>query len=325
MQNPLDMRHWGRKFGLWPGNVRQPAQRPHQADTAASSQAFTVGEGELQVALAHMDELDSRSLTRIACVYELSGRAITVADGKESLAGVYDFGQFKDHIKIAAELLPEPIASRSDLEVGPHGMFRLEFVKAKACLLRTPRGDTALVLDGLVSGDLGSQRVAEILAFTCAERDKITIEGMPLLDWLRAQIRADGHALPESLSFGQNVHQCVFPGGKLLGGIRAGESFWRIINRVAAPIEPAVQIATFRPPELNYAGITAVGHGRGVSVMAGFSEEVENTYLLTAVMLITGLSVLHRSRERLFSAMTEASNTPPNSSEIGRASCRERV
>ena len=47
--------------------------------------------------------------------------------------------------------------------------------------------------------------------------------------------------------------------------------------------------------------------------MAGFSEEVENTYLLIAIMLVTGLSVLHRSRENLFAAMSEASTAPTTS------------
>jgi hypothetical protein len=268
---------------------------------------------ELQVALTYMDELGSRSLTRIVCVYELSGHVTSEAHENPPLASIYKFGQFEAHIEIAASLLPAPIVTSSGLEVGPDDLT-LEFHRVNACLLVTPRGDTALMLDGSISGDLDGQRVAEILAMTCGKRSKLLVDGKPLLDWLRTKAEATGLALPENLKFGQNVHQCVFPGGSLLAGVRACKPFWRIINRVAAPIEPVGQVVSFRPPELNYPGITAVGHGRGVSVIAGFSEEVENTYLLIAVMLVTGLSVLHRSRANLFAAMHEASAAPTNSS-----------
>lgn len=267
---------------------------------------------ELQVALTYMDEVGSRPLTRIVCVYELSDHVAREAQGNSPLTNIYKFGQFEPHIEIAASLLPAPIVTSSSLEVGP-GDVTLEFHKVDARLFVTPRGDTALVLDGSLSSDLDVQRVAEILAMTCTERGKLSVGGKPILDWLRTEAEAMGLALPEDLRFGRNVHQCVFPGGTLLADIRACKPFWRIINRVAAPIEPVGQVVSFRPPELNYPGITAIGHGRGVSVIAGFSEEVENTYLLIAIMFITGLSVLHRSRANLFAAMREASAAPTNS------------
>jgi hypothetical protein len=274
--------------------------------------------GELQVALRYMDEIGSRALTRIVCVYELSVRVVSKPHINPSLADIYDFGQFAPHIEIAAPLLPVPIVTGASLEVGPVDVT-LELHEVKACMLVTPRGDIALVLDGSISGDSDAQRVAEILAMTCTERRKLWVDGKRLLDWLRAEAETAGLVLPADLKFGQNVHQCVFPGGRLLEGIRAREPFWRIINRVAAPIEPAGQVVSSRPPELNYPGITAVGHGRGVSVIAGFSAEVENTYLLIAIMLITGLSVLHRSRANLFAAMSEASTAPTASTTETRA------
>ena len=266
---------------------------------------------ELQVALTYMDELGSRPLTRIACVYELSGARASRPDGNLLLTGIYEFGQIRPHIDIAiaAELLPVPIVTRSSLEVGPDDVT-LELHTVDVCLVVTPRRDIALVLDGSIPGDLDVQRVAKILAATCAGRGELSVDGEPFLDWLRGKAKDTNLLLPANLKFGQNVHQCVFPGGKLLAGIRAGEPFWRIINRVAAPSEPPGLRVSFRPPELNYPGITAVGHGRGVSVIAGFAPEVENTYLLIAIMLITGLSVLHRSRANLFAAMNEANAAP---------------
>jgi hypothetical protein len=294
------------------------ARKPRQANPTSPRQPVMPDAAELEVALRYMDELGSRALTRIVCVYELSVRVARKPPGNPSLAATYDFGQFTPHIEIAASLLPVPIVTGTSLEFGL-GDVTVELQEAKACLLVTPRGDTALVLDAFISGDSDGQRVAEILAITCTKRMKLLVDGKRFLDWLRTEANAAGLALPEDLKFGQNVHQCVFPGGKLLEGIRAREPFWRIINRVAAPIEPAGQVVSFRPPELNYPGITAVGHGRGVSVIAGFSEEVENTYLLIAIMLITGLSVLHRSRENLFAAMSEASAAPTTSTTETRA------
>jgi hypothetical protein len=272
------------------------------------------GAAELQVALNYMDELGSRALTRIVCVYEVPGHPASKPQGDPPLTTMYEFGQFALHIKEAETLLPMPmpIRTKTSLEIR-RGDVTVELHEVKACLLVTPRGDSALVLDGSISGDSDVQRVAEILAMTCAERNELSVDGERFPDWLRPKAEAAGLELPKDFKFGQNVHQCVFPGGRLLTRIRAREPFWRIINRVAAPIEPPGLVVSFRPPELNYPGITAVGHGRGVSVIAGFSEEVENTYLLIAIMLVTGLSVLHRSRANLFDAMSLASTAPMTS------------
>ena len=282
----------------------------------------------MQAALKFMDEVDSRDLTRIVCVYELaydvSGHAMKTPD-ENKLADLYGFGQFESHIEKARPLLPAPIVTGECVKVSL-GQVTLEFAVVKARLLVTPRGDLALVLDGSVSGDVGVQQVAKLLDTTCADRRKMSVDDTACLDWLRGKARDAGLALPADLKFGQNVHQCVFPGGTLLDGMRAGEPFWRIINRVAAPIEPPFQGVSFKPPELNYPGITTVGHGRGVSVIAGYAEAVENSYVLIAIMLVTALSVLHRSREKLFAAMATASAAPaPSASKTAAKRARAVV
>ena len=306
MRQPLFPRMRRRRSGPSPRIVRRFARTSGQAESASTPRPSTADADELQLALEHMDELSSRQRTRIVCVYELAGQLAGQRPRSAPLTGIYEFGQFTRHIETAATLLPMPIVTSSHLEIGPEDIT-LDFREVKACWLVTPRGDTALVLDGTIPGDSNAQQVAKILAMTCDERSKLSTEGECFLDWLRTAAKATGLTLPEELKFGQNVHQCVFPGGELLADIRDGQPFWRIINRVAAPVEPTGQVVSFQPPELNYPGITAVGHGRGVSVIAGFSEQVENTYLLIAIMLITGLSVLRRSRANLFAAMSEAS------------------
>lgn len=307
-----------RTYGLTPGVVWKSPRRPNQTKPASPRQQSTAGAAELQVALEYMDELGSRTATRIVCVYELSGHGPSIPSGNPPLTSIYRFGQFARHIEIAASTLPVPVVTSSNLVVALGGIA-LDLREVKACLLMTPRGDLALVLDGTISGDFNVQQVAKMLAATCDERSMLSADGEGLLDWLRARVKAAGLGLPEDLKFGSNVHQCVFPGGRLLAGVRARQPFWRIINRVAAPVEPGGQVTSFEPQELNYPGITAVGHGRGVSVMAGFSQEVENTYMLIAIMLVTALSVLHRSRANLFTAMSEASTAPSTSTTETRA------
>jgi hypothetical protein len=159
--------------------------------------------------------------------------------------------------------------------------------------------------------------VARVLDVTCLKRGLLRLDGKTMIEWLRGQAEASGLPLPDSLALGANVHQCVFPGGALLAAIRGGATYWRLVYRVAAPREPAEQAGTFRPPELNYSGYVAVGHGRGVSVISGFARPVENVYALMVIMLVTGLGVLHRSRGRLFAAMTQAGT--PVTASIGAA------
>jgi hypothetical protein len=161
--------------------------------------------------------------------------------------------------------------------------------------------------------------VARVLDVTCLKREQLRVDGKPLIDWLRAQAGESGLALPPGLSFGPNVHQCVFPGGALLSAIRGGETYWRLIYRVPAPREPANQPGLFQPADLNYPGGVAVGHGRGVSVIGGFARFAENTYALTAIMLVTGLGVLHRSRSKLFQVMRQAGGPAGPSTADARA------
>ena len=206
---------------------RRSAVRPGQAKPAWRRRPSTAGAAELQTALRHMDELGSHEQTRIVCVYELSADVVSKPSEDPSLlTSAYYFGQFAQHIEIAASLLPEPIVTRTGINPGPGGVT-LGLHKVKACLLVTPRDDIALVLDGSIPGDADGQRVAEILASTCTKRRELSVGGEPLLDWLQTQATAKGLTFPGGVKFGQNVHQCVFPGGRLLTGIRAGEPFWR--------------------------------------------------------------------------------------------------
>jgi hypothetical protein len=272
---------------------------------------------ELAVALEYMSELGSPERTRVVSVYGLSGLIANRPATCATLTEIDNFGQFTEHIKEAKPLLPAPILTIEDVKVELGGET-LNIGQVRVSLLVTPRADAALVLDGYFPADVAGQDVANVLELTCSQRKDLLLDGEPALDWLRARPEAAALTLPAELEFGRNVHQCVFPGGRLLAGIRAGERFWRIVNRVAAPVEPQLPVVIAGPAELNYQSITAVGHGRGVSVVAGFSMPVENIYALIAVMLVTGLSVLHRSRANLFDAMDRASRASATTTKDAR-------
>ncbi len=272
---------------------------------------------ELPLALAHVDAVGSRERTRIVCIYELSPQ-VYGADGRHELTDLYPFGRFSAHIKAAGDLLPRPLMNVREVNIELPGGAQ-DLGPARTILLVTPRGDAALVFDAEMSGDPDGQRVANLLEVTCLKKELLRIDGKAVIEWLYDQASKTRLQLPDGLTLGPNVHQCVFPGGTMLGSIRDGESYWRLIYRVAAPHEPKEHAGTFRQPqELNYEGYVALGHGRGVSVISGFSRPVENTYALVAIMLITALGVLHRSRGNLFKTMKSASERSGTSTARAR-------
>ena len=247
-----------------------------------------------------------RQATRILSVYGLTGRVPGSWRSGRMLTGSFAFGRFAPHINAAAVLLPQPVVDlgpRPSLEL-PSG--RLNFTSVHARLLATPRGDAALVLDGLVPGGLDGYAVAAILADTCFSREDLRVDGTPILDAL-LKAAGPGHGDRGSrLRFGSEVHQCVFPGGELLAGIRQGNSYWPLIYRVTEPLPEGreEQTGIFRPELLNYREATIAGHGRGVSVLAGWAEPVENSFGLIVTMLVTAMGVMHRARLDAFEAMT---------------------
>lgn len=262
---------------------------------------------ERPLALRHVQAVDDRERTRIVCVYGLSAPVpgSPGPDKPRPVTDVYRFDRFSRHITDASDLLPRPvIVSEVNIEFPGHS---LDLRSALAVLLVAPRGDAALVVDAEMNGDQTAQRVAEVLDVTCQERESLRVDGKTVTEWLRDEAGKQRAGPLDGLTLGRNVHQCVFPGGALLKSILQGDTYWRLIYRISAPYEPEQHTGTFRQPqELNYPEYVAVGHGRGVSVISGFARSWENTFALVAIMSITALGVLHRSRRSLFETMKNA-------------------
>jgi hypothetical protein len=249
----------------------------------------------------------SRASTRVLFVYGIDGDATPDPASTVALPEVFDYGRFTPHLEAAGRLLPRVRMRellRGDVLGTREGTALPGFATLAVLLLATPRGDTVLLLDGVISGEPEAEDVIGMLATTCFNRTDLTLEGEPLLD--RVNRRFGG---PARLRFGRDVHQMVSPGGALLdAALGSGGS-----EGVPPVVADLVYRGTLRsgrglvvrtPRVLNNPGHTAVVHSRGVSVVAGWGEAVENALSTGAVLLVSALGVLRRARHQAFDALS---------------------
>ncbi len=263
--------------------------------------------------------LDSatRELTRAVLLFSLAGR-MRPGDSPPggALVDRYDFGRFEPHLRSSEKVLPVPVltvpAAPDDLHL-PHGSHGLPLATAEIMVVATPRGDVTLLLDCGFAADTEPAALAAWLADTCFHRERIRLGGRPLLDVLNERL-----APPTPLAHGQNVHQLVFPGGRLLhdlladgdsddgndeGSARRPALLNEIVYRGRMPATHTPGPDATMPPNLRHHGVTLSSHGRGVSVQAGWAPHVENGLTLVALGMISALAVLQRTRLAAFETM----------------------
>lgn len=245
--------------------------------------------------------LDSgtRELTRVLVLFSLTGSLEEDRSSLGSLVDRFDFGRFALHLTSSEAVLPVPVtvktAQPGELRL-PHGYQGLEPASVEIAVLATPRGDITLAMDCGFAGQTPAAALAEWLAATCFDRDRITLGDRPLLTALGLR------PIPsDPLAFGQNVHQLVFPGGELRDDLLNSDAAQRslMLNEILY----RGRMATTEPPHLRNLGGTLSAHGRGVSVHAGWAEHVENGLILVAVGMISALAVLQRTRLAAFETM----------------------
>ncbi len=262
----------------------------------------------------------ARTATRVLAVYNLGGRLRVPAEATHSLAGLFDLGRFARHVEATASLLPRVTAAVS---VDPD-QFRLAArpLGARAgritvALATTPRRDGLLFADIELAGQPDAAAVAEFLYATWRWRSELLVGDTALLDWLAGQVGTG------PLAFGQNLHQCVFAGGRLADRLLRR-------NRKSGTISPDVvtvvlrgtmsarrgtDLGLRRPAALNNPGETMVAHGRGVSLIAGWTEPVENAFGIAAAGLVNAAGVVSRVRLQSLEALqvneTSAARSAP--------------
>ncbi|MCT9083190.1 hypothetical protein [Streptomyces fulvoviolaceus] len=256
--------------------------------------------------------LDSatRELTRILLLFSLAGRLLPQASPLGGLVDQWDFGRFEPHLRSGGALLPVPVlvehVAPEQLEL-PNGDHGLDLASVKLMVLATPRGDATLVMDCGFAGETDSGAVAAWLASTCFDRERIKLGGKSLPEVLNQRLTP-----PTQLTFGQNVHQLVFPGGQLRHDLLSTDAtdvarrptlLSEIVYRGRMAPNHTPDLDANMPPNLRNHGVTLSAHGRGVSIQAGWAPHVEHGLALVALGLISALAVLQRTRLAAFETM----------------------
>ena len=257
-------------------------------------------------------DVATRSRTRFLFLYGLVGLLTPEDDAGVPLTEVFECGRFAPHLEAASRLLPrihleealapDALGSERGASIPPLASLRL-------LLAVTPRGDAALLLEGVLAEESDADAINALLAATCFDRTELTVSGTPILDWVSRLIDPAGEF---RLRFGRDVHQVVYPGGELLRKSLATSRPYAtptvvadMVYRGTIQIRHDTPLSVRTPRALNNPGVTAVAHGRGVSVIAGWESAAENALGVGALVLVCALEVLQRARHRAFRALTQ--------------------
>jgi hypothetical protein len=274
-----------------------------------------------------MPSLDTaeRAQTRILAIYNLAGRLKVQPDAVHPVNDWLDMGRFAHHIEASASLLP---LVTSPVRIEP-GQFHLPAAIPGSCVQRitaalatTPRRDGLLLLDIELGKNPGPGQVAEFLYATWRRRADMRVGPVALLDWLAARLDQVTTESGQRLTYGQNVHQCVFAGGKLArrlvrqnkNGAKASPGVITLVFRGAMPANRGSNLDIRRPPSLNSPGRTVVAHGRGVSLIVGWTIPVENAFAVAAAGLVNAAGVVRRVRLQSLAALKKNEDAALSSS-----------
>ena len=270
----------------------------------------------------------ARAETRVLAIYNLSGRLRSEPPLMHPLGDWFDMGRFAHHITAAGNLLPR---ITDPVEIDP-ARFRFADHQPRVCVRRiaaaiatTPRRDGLLFLDFTLGANERAEDVADFLYTTWHRRPAMRVDGSPLLDWLATPLSHVGTDEDKPLSFGQNVHQCVFAGGRFARRLlrenrnpdRVSPDLITIVFRGTIAANRGGRLDVRRPAALNNPGETLVAHGRGVSLITGWTEPVENAFGIAAAGLVNAAGVVSRVRLQSLEALTiDDESTATKASDI---------
>jgi hypothetical protein len=257
-------------------------------------------DGEEPPAAAFTD-LGSRERTRLVAVYSLTTRLPKRYADARSLGELLVFGRFDRHLASSESILPRVFhtdaVDEPGLAVGDDALAAVR--RLRGFVVVTPRADAAVVLDLEIDPTASGDAVATLLAQTCFQRDDLTVAGTPVLRWLAGRLLPDAD---EPLEFGLDVHQIVYPGAALHDEILRDDVDRALSNLVYRGTVAGTGLL-HKPAALNYGNSAFAAHGRGVSVLGGWGEPVENIIAVVATTIVSTLGVLQRTKQTAFRAL----------------------
>jgi hypothetical protein len=254
-----------------------------------------------------------RDFSRLTCIYSLRGvtrKSLRTPDRPE---GFLEMGRFRGHYESVAEGMPgftEAMhwdAPELKTSRGSFGRAR----EAEARIGHVPNSGTALVLR--LDLDLNLVEAIVALQETCFRRAELRIGEDKPLEAMKSMSGIAAAAKEAGLD--QEVHQVLAPSSSLLAELHGGGSQFdpdrllRLVYREDEEFRPESSAMCY-PKELNRPVGSICAHGRGVTVLGGAAEHVENGVVLTALELVTSTGRLRRARDRAVTALGAASSKP---------------
>ena len=267
-----------------------------------------------------------RAETRFLLMYNLELQQPLRGARYRPLTEALSFGRLASHVDASGALLPNVVL---DDEIGElwlcsQGVLSIP-LEGRIIVAFTPRGEALLLLDVTVRV-YSAEDVASLLFFSWRDRSKIRIDKQSLTAWLGERLHAEGIIAPGNPKFGRNVHQCVFAGGELANSLLARTpdqgmlpEIIKIVLRGTLDGNRGSPLGIKRPEVLNNPQQTLVAHGRGVSLIVGWTEAVENTFALAALGILNAVATIHRVRRHAFDALTLNDTTDLKSIAEARA------
>lgn len=255
----------------------------------------------------------TRSATRVVLIGNLSGRLRDQHELMHPLTRWLDMGRFAHHVEAGTSLLPrisDPVSiCPGQFDIGGQRPG-VRVARMSAAIATTPRRDGLLILDWELEHVRSAADLAEFLYRTWRWRARMRVDGAALLDWVASRT---GPVTTDTgpPAFGQNVHQCVFAGRGLARRLLrhnqdvgvVSPDVVAVVFRGTVPASRGAALDIRRPAALNNPGETMVAHGRGVSLIVGWAEPVENAFAAAAAVLVNAAGVVRRTRLQSLEAL----------------------
>jgi hypothetical protein len=257
-----------------------------------------------------VDRPHGRELHRIVCLYSTKGLTAVAPTADKATQGM-DLGRFATHY--AARHDVPLLVGRGPIAPGDVA-WRTEALgenvrELEASVLSLSEGTVMLMLRIELDGPL--RNAIALLAESCFDRFTLKVGTGPaprtLFAALLAVAPAGAVTTGKQAGFDRDVHQIVcaagwvrefvgrFPDDQL--GPPRKDALARYVYRSDEDFR--LEYAAFRlPAELNRGPASAAAHGRGVTVLSGLAEPVENAVILTAIQLLGAESAVRAIRGR---------------------------